>query len=267
MQTKTKIIINILICLFLLSCSKVPITNRKQLKMLPESMMMSMAMTNYNDFLSKNPAAPLTDANAKMVKKVGNGISNAVISFLKSVNKSNRIKGYKWDYNLVNNPTVNAWCMPGGKVVVYTGILPYTIDETGLAVVMGHEIAHAVARHGNERLSQQLLVIMGGVSLSVALSEKPEQTQNLFLLSYGVGSILGTLAYSRQHEYEADKLGMVFMALAGYDPSKSVDFWDRMSKISGNKLPEFLSTHPSDEKRVNELKKFLPTAQKYYKAI
>jgi predicted Zn-dependent protease len=247
------------------SCSKVPITNRKQLKMLPESMMMSMALTSYNDFLSKNPPAPATDENTKMVKRVGNNISNAVTQFLNSINKSSRIKGYKWDYNLVNNPTVNAWCMPGGKVVVYSGILPYTVDETGLAVVMGHEIAHAVARHGNERMSQQLLVVMGGISLAVAMSEKPEQTQNLFLLSYGVGSTLGTLAYSRQHEYEADKMGTIFMALAGYDPAKSVDFWERMSKIGGGKLPEFLSTHPSDEKRVAELKKYLPTAQKYYK--
>lgn len=260
---------HLLILLFVLlgACSKVPITNRKQVKLLPESMLLNMSLTSYQDFLKTNPPAPATDKNTVLVRSVGGKLKLAVIGFMKSKGLSKRISDYKWDFNLVNNPTVNAWCMPGGKVVVYSGIFDYIKDETGLAVVMSHEIAHAVARHGNERMSQQLMVTLGGVGLSVALSQKPEETKNIFLSCYGVGSSIGLLAYSRTHEYEADKIGMVFMALAGYDPSKAVDFWERMSKISGVKLPQFLSTHPSDENRIKAIKEFLPTALKYYQPV
>ncbi len=261
-----KIIGVLIISLLILSCSKVPITNRKQLKLLPESIMMSLSLTSYKEFLVKNPPIASSEASAAMVKTAGKKLETAVVIFMNTKGQSKRIDNYKWEYNLVKDATVNAWCMPGGKVVVYTGLLDYTKDETGLAVVMSHEIAHAVARHGNERMSQQLAIVLGGASLSVALSQKPEQTQNIFLTSYGVGSVLGTLAYSRLHEYEADKLGMVFMALAGYDPSKAMDFWERMSKVStGAQLPQFLSTHPSDTKRIQAIKEFLPTAMTYYK--
>jgi Zn-dependent protease with chaperone function len=263
---KSKILVLFLIPVLIFSCSKVPVTNRKQLKLLPESLMMSMSLTSYQEFLVKNPPASATDANTILVRNVGGKIKLAVISFMNEKGYSKRIKNYKWDFNLVNSSTVNAWCMPGGKVVVYSGILDYTKDEAGLAVVMSHEIAHAVARHGNERMSQQLAVVLGGVSLSVALSQKPEETQNVFLMCYGVGSVLGTLAYSRLHEYEADKLGMVFMALAGYDPSKAIEFWQTMAKSgTGTSIPQFLSTHPSDEKRVKALQEFLPKAKAYYK--
>lgn len=249
----------------MLGCVKVPITNRKQMKLLPESMMLSMSFSNYKDFLSKNSAIASTDQRTQMVQRVGGKIANAVTAFLKNEGQSKRIEGYKWEYNLVNDPAVNAWCMPGGKVVVYTGILPVTEDETGLAVVMGHEIAHAVARHGNERMSQQLLIAMGGISLDIAMREKPEQTRNIFLMSYGVGSTLGSLAYSRTHETEADKMGLIFMAMAGYDPAKAIDFWQRMSKQGSAKVPQFLSTHPNSENRAETLKQFLPEAMKYYK--
>ena len=176
-----------------------------------------------------------------------------------------RIAGYKWEFNLVNDPAVNAWCMPGGKVVFYTGILPYTLDDTGIAVVMGHEIAHAIARHGNERMSQGLALQLGGASLQVALSEKSEQTQNLFLQSYGLASTVGSLKYSRKHESEADKMGLVFMALAGYNPEGAVDFWKRMSQSGGQKPPKILSTHPHDDKRIADIKAYLPHALKHYK--
>lgn len=232
--------------------------------MLPESTLMSMSLTSYRDFLHKHNREPSSSSNAKLVSRVGNRIAKAMANYLKEHRQTKRIKNYKWEFNLVRDKTVNAWCMPGGKVVVYTGILPVTMDETGLAVVLGHEISHAIARHGNERMSQQLLVAAGGVGLAVALSEKPKQTQDLFLMSYGVGSVLGTLAYSRKHEAEADRMGLVFMALAGYNPDKAVEFWQRMSKQGGAHIPRFLSTHPSDAKRIENLKKYLPEARILY---
>ncbi|MCH8318165.1 MAG: M48 family metallopeptidase [Bacteroidetes bacterium] len=260
-----KIITAITITLILISCSKVPVTNRRQINMLPESMLMGMSLTNYKDFLSKNTVINNT-SDAQLVKKVGNNIAGAVNTYLIEVGKSKRIKNYKWTFNLVKDKTVNAWCMPGGKVVVYSGLMPVAKDETGLAVVMGHEIAHAIARHGNERMSQMLLVQMGGIGLSVAMSEKPEKTQAIFQTAYGVGAVAGMmLPFSRKHEAEADKMGLVFMALAGYDPSKAVDFWERMAANKSGSIPEFLSTHPSDKTRINKIKAFLPQAMKYYR--
>ena len=175
------------------------------------------------------------------------------------------MKDFKWEFNLVEDNTVNAWCMPGGKVVFYTGILPITKDEKGIAVVMGHEIAHAIARHGNERMSQGLALQGGGIALSLALSDKPELTQNLFQQAYGLGGQLGMLKYSRSHDSEADKMGLVFMAMAGYDPREAVEFWKRMAAQGGQKPPEFLSTHPSDDTRIKDLEDFMPEALKYYK--
>jgi predicted Zn-dependent protease len=262
-----KVVIPLIIAFFVFaqSCSKVPITNRKQFKLLPSSTMMSMSATNYDAFLKENQLSN-NKANTAIVKRTGAKISAAVEGYLASINRSKLVKDFDWQFNLVKSDVPNAWCMPGGKVVFYEGILPYTKTEAGAAVVMGHEIAHAVAKHGNERMSQQLMIQLGGVALDVALKEKPEQTRSIFLQAYGLGSQVGvTLPYSRKHEYEADKLGMVFMAKAGYNPEEAVKFWERMSKAGGNKPPEFLSTHPSDENRVKELKAFLPKAMKYYK--
>lgn len=248
------------------ACQKVPITGRNQVSLLPESEMISLSLTSYKDFLSKNPPVAESDANAQLVKRVGAKVSQAVESFMKQKGLSSRLQGYKWEFNLVNNPEVNAWCMSGGKVVVYSGLLPVTQTETALACVMGHEIAHAVARHGNERMSQGLIVQAGGVALQVALAQKPALTQNLLLQSYGIGSQLGMLKYSRTHESEADKMGLVFMAMAGYDPSEAVAFWQRMAQAGGGKAPlELLSTHPSDATRIADIKAYLPTAMKYYK--
>ena len=250
--------------LLLSSCSKVPITNRRQMNLLPESMMMSMSLTSYQDFLRQHPPVS-SGSDAQMVKNVGARIQSSVVNYMNQNKMGSRISGYQWEFNLVNSPDVNAWCMPGGKVVVYSGLLPVTQDETSLAIVMGHEIAHAIARHGNERMSQMMATTLGGIALDVALSQKSAETRNIFLTSYGVGSTLGVLAYSRTQETEADKLGIIFAAMAGYDPQKAITFWQRMAAQGGAKPPELLSTHPSDATRIKNLKAFMPTAMKYYK--
>jgi len=228
--------------------------------------MISMSLTNYTGFMKENPVS--TDkANTDMVKGVGSDISKAVIKYFSDNNLSGRLDGYQWEFNLVkNDSTPNAWCMPGGKVVVYSGILPYTQDKNGLAVVLSHEIAHAVARHGNERMSQELLTQYGSLALSEAIKEKPEQTKSIFNSAYGIGSQFGVLLpFSREHELEADKLGLIFMAMAGYDPQTAIGFWERMSAMGGGKPPEFMSTHPSDSRRIAQIKEALPEAMKYYR--
>ena len=195
-------------------------------------------------------------------------ISRVVTGFMIKSGMEKSIKYYEWEFNLVADKTPNAWCMPGGKVVFYEGILPYTRDESGIAVVMGHEIAHAVARHGNERMSQQLITELGGLALAKAVEQKPEETQMIFLAAYGLGSQVGILLpYSRLHEKEGDRLGLIFMAMAGYNPNEAIAFWERMASAkSGAQPPEWLSTHPLDQTRIDEMKLNLPEAMKYYVA-
>lgn len=246
------------------ACSKVPLTGRTQLNLLPESEMMSMSLTSYQQFLSENAPLTASDQRVQRVRQVGEKLAHAATEYLTQAGAADRVADFEWEFNVVDDPTVNAWCMPGGKVVVYTGILPLTQDDAGLAVVMGHEISHAIARHGNERMSQGLVVQAGGLALDVALAQKPELTHDLFLQSYGIGSQLGMLAYSRKHESEADKMGLVFMAMAGYDPRTAPKFWERMSAQGGAKPPEILSTHPSDETRMHDLEAYMPEAMKYY---
>jgi len=255
----------IIFCLISQSCTTVPLTGRKQVNLLPESELISMGLTNYSEFLKENP--PSGDvSNAAVVKEVGNKLAGAVNKYFSDNNIQSRLEGYNWEFNLVDNNEANAWCMPGGKVVVYKGILPYTADKNGLAVVISHEIAHAVARHGNERMSQQLIARLGGIALSEAVKTKPQETQNIFLSVYGLGSQVGILLpYSRQHELEADRLGLIFMAMAGYDPQSAVAFWERMASSGGAKPPEFLSTHPSDATRISKIKAAIPEAMKYYR--
>jgi len=250
--------------LFVAACSVVPITGRNQLKLLPESTLIEMGLTSYNDFLKENELS--TDAaNTQMIKKVGNNLSSASNRFLRANGLSDEVSSYKWAFNLVKDKTVNAWCMPGGKIVFYTGILPLTKNEAGAAVVMGHEIAHAIAKHGNERKSQGLIQQLGGVALSVALNEKPAETQNLYLTAYGIASNVAViLPYSRKQEYEADRIGLILMAMAGYNPNEAVSFWKRMSAHATNPMPAFLSTHPTDANRVEQIKKYIPEAMKYY---
>ncbi|MFH1119207.1 MAG: M48 family metallopeptidase [Bacteroidota bacterium] len=223
-----------------------------------------MSLNSYRDFLNVNPPLPASNPQVAMVKRVGARIASAVEKFLRDNGKEEKAGSYQWEYNLVESDDVNAWCLPGGRVVVYTGILPYSKDEAGLAVIMGHEIAHAVANHGGERMSQQLAVVAGGVSLEIAMQQQPVQTRDIFNLAYGVGSTLGILAYSRTHELEADKLGMVFMAMAGYDPSRALAFWEDMASIPGVAPPELLSTHPGNEKRIKAIRDFIPTANIYF---
>ena len=254
------------IFMLLVACSTVPVTGRHQLDLVSSDQIMAMSADEYNKFIAEHEVITGTE-ESRMVKRVGDRISKAVEDYLSQHGESELLKGYNWEFNLVKDPSANAWAMPGGKVVVYTGILPVTQNETGLATVMGHEIAHAIARHGNERMSQALLTQLGGVALSVALSQNPSQANNLFLAAYGLGSQVGVLLpYSRLQESEADHLGLIFMAMAGYDPRKAVDFWQRMSaQENGQAPPEFLSTHPSHGTRIDQIKENLPEALKYYK--
>ncbi len=247
------------------SCSRVPITGRKQINLLPSSQMLSMSFQQYDEFVKTNKISN-NAAQTAMVKKVGSKIQRAVEDYFASKGMAHELKGYNWEFNLVESEEANAWCMPGGKVVFYTGILPITKDETGMAVVMGHEVAHAVAEHGNERMSQGMLTQLGGMALAVAIQEKPEQTQALWMTAFGVGSQVGVmLPFSRLHESEADRLGLIFMAMAGYNPSEAVAFWQRMASMKGGQAPpEFMSTHPSDETRIQQIKEWLPEAMKYY---
>lgn len=248
------------------SCSTVPLTNRSQLSLIPDSEMLSMSFQQYGDFLKENPVSKNNKAT-QMVHRVGKNIRLAVEKYLADNNLSDRLEGYSWEFNLVESDQVNAWAMPGGKVVVYSGILPVVQDDKGLAVVLGHEIAHAIAEHGNERMSQALLQQLGGLGLMVAMKDEPAQTRALWMGIYGAGSTLGVmLPYARTQESEADHLGLIFMAMAGYDPHEAPIFWQRMSASKeGQAPPEFLSTHPSDETRINNLNSWIPEAMKFYK--
>lgn len=257
-----------LLILFSYSCSTVPITGRKQMNLLPEPTLIEMGLTSYSEFIGKNKLSS-NRIQSDLLQAAGKKISAAVNQFLVANNMQDRLSEFQWEFKLVADTTPNAWCMPGGKVVFYEGILPYTRDENGIAVVMGHEIAHAVARHGNERMSQSLVTELGGLALAKALESKPEQTRQLFALAYGYGSQLGVLLpYSRLHEREADRLGLIFMALAGYDPKHALVFWERMLEANkGFRIPEWLSTHPLDESRIADLKEYLPEALRYYESL
>ncbi len=258
--------IPVLVCtIFIVSCSTVPVTGRKQLSLIPGSEMLSMSTQQYSDFLKQNKLSTNQQQTA-LVRKVGSRIQGAVERYMSEKGMSDQLSGYQWEFNLVESKEVNAWCMPGGKVVVYTGILPVTKDENGLAVVLGHEIAHAVAEHGNERMSQELLAQLGGMALQEALAQKPEQTRQIWMSAFGAGVQVGALLpFSRTQESEADHLGLIFMSMAGYDPQGAVTFWQRMAQQSaGQAPPEFLSTHPSDQSRIEKIQLELPEAMKYY---
>jgi predicted Zn-dependent protease len=263
---KHTILLVVALAMTAMSCHRNAVTGKSALTLVPEAELVGMSENEYKKFLAEHPVLPDSDPRTVMVKRCGARIQKAVEKFHADKNATKDLEGFAWEFNVVDEKPVNAWCMPGGKVVVYTGLLPVTQDEQSLAVVMGHEIAHAIARHGNQRMSQGLLVQLGGAALSIALSQKPELTQQLFYQAYGIGTTLGTLKYSRAHETEADKMGLVFAAMAGYNPEAAVAFWERMAASSdGQKPPELLSTHPSDDTRINNLKKFMPEAKKYYR--
>ncbi len=269
-ENRSQVVFIVLLAIFALSllssCATVPITGRRQLSIIPASEMLSMSYQEYGEFLKSNKLS--TDrTQIALVKRVGGRIQGAVEKYFAQNNMSDRLKGYQWDFNLVESKEANAWCMPGGKVVVYTGILPTTKSEEGLAVVMGHEIAHAIAEHGSERMSQGLIAQMGGMALDQAMATSPAQTKQLWMSVYGAGVQYGALLpYSRVQESEADHLGLIFMAIGGYDPREAVTFWERMAKSKdGKAAPEFLSTHPSDETRIRQIRELLPEALSYYK--
>ena len=255
-----KIIVSIALAGMLFSCSKNPVTGRKQMLFLPESQMIGMSATAYGDFLNQNQqnVLPQSDERAARVTRIGEKITVAVNQYLQAKGAMNRVEGFNWQYNTVEDPTLNAWCMPGGMIVFYTGILELCQTDDEIAVIMGHEVAHAIARHGNERMSSAMAA--QGITAAAAIglqSSDPAKNNNLLLQAVGLGSQLGQLKFSRNHESEADKMGLEFMSLAGYDPYAAVGFWQKMSQQGGQKPPEILSTHPSDDRRIKDIEEYL----------
>lgn len=259
-----KIFLLFLTAIFVVACSSVMLTGRKQLNLVSDSEVNQLSFQEYKQLIDSVPLSS-DKVNTALVKKVGARISAAVESYMKQNGAENQIADFAWEYNLLKDAQVNAFCMPGGKVAVYDGILPVTQNESGLAVVLGHEIAHAIARHSSERLSQQMLAQYGAAIVSATFSQKSSAVQQGIGALYGIGSQVALLKYSRTQESEADHLGLIFMAMAGYDPNLAVPFWQRMQTLSTSKPIEFLSTHPSDERRIADIQKEIPDALKYYK--
>lgn len=245
-----------------MSCATNPLTGKSTLALVPDSQILPSAFAQYSQFLKENKVVTGT-ADARRVETVGMKIKGAAERWLASVGQKDYLKDYRWEYKLVDSKEVNAWCMPGGKIVFYTGILPITQDETGMAVVMGHEVAHALLNHGQQRMSSEVLAQLGAVGVGAAVSGKSETTQAIAMQAYGVGAQVGALLpFSRSHESEADVVGLKLMAIAGYNPDAAIPFWQRMAaKSGGGGPPEFLSTHPSNTTRIEELKKEIPKAK------
>lgn len=263
-----KIVSFFLIAATFIACSTNPVTGRKQFKLVSEQELQAMATQEYQNFLSTNRVvAPSADRDAEMVRRVGQRIAASVTTYYRERGLGDVLDGYQWEFNLIQSNDANAWAMPGGKVVVYTGLLPITQNEAALANVIGHEISHAIFQHGNERMSQGLAQQLGGMALSVAVSNQPAATQNLFMQAYGIGSQVGVLLpFSRKQELEADRYGMIWAAMAGYNPREAISLWKRMEQASsGQAPPEFLSTHPGTGNRIQQLEKYLPEALQYYK--
>ncbi|MCB9316468.1 MAG: M48 family metallopeptidase [Lewinellaceae bacterium] len=261
---KKTILFSLLAFLFLLGCNKTAFTGRKQLNLFPASEINQMSFAEYKSFLTENKPVT-TGKDVDLVRRLGNDLRAAVEVYYKSKGLQNELKNFAWEFNVVDDPnTINAFCMPGGKVVVYTGIIKVAQTEDALAVVMGHEIAHALANHGNERMSQGVVAQLGLTSLQVALAQKPAQTRDMLLAAAGVGTQVGVLLpFSRKHESEADEIGLYLMAMAGYDPNAAAPFWERMTQSGGARPPEFLSTHPDPSKRSERLRQLVPKARAY----
>jgi len=256
----------LLLLFIILGCAEVPITQRRGLHLVPENQLLTMSLQQYGEVLQKSKLSK-DQQKVNMVRNVGSKIAKAAEAFLAESGKGADVKNYKWEFNLIeDDKMVNAWVMPGGKAAVYTGILPFTQNKNGLAVVLGHEVGHALAGHGNERMSQALLANMGGMALSAALSSQSQETRQLFMTAFGAGAAIGfLLPYSRLHESEADRIGLTLMARAGYDPREAIPFWERMSKEEGkSRPPEFLSTHPAPQTRIANINAHIPEALKYY---
>jgi predicted Zn-dependent protease len=265
--TPCALVIVMILCFFLTTCATVPLTERKSLSLIPDSELLSLSNQQYMQTLKESRLSNDQD-KVQAVTRVGKRIASAAEDFLREKKMADKIKNYKWEYNVIDDSkTANAWCMPGGKMAVYTGIFPYTRNDAGLAVVLGHEVAHAIAEHGNERMSQALIAQLGGVALSVALANEPGETRDLYLAAYGVTTNVGVLLpYSRTHESEADRIGLTLMAKAGYDPNEAIRFWQAMSEQGGSsRPPTLLSTHPAPESRIKNIKTYIPEAMRYYK--
>ena len=235
--------------------------------LLPEAFLQSMASDEYRSFLTSSKIVNVKQStDARLVKRVGDRVIAAVKKFYQDKGIADKLEAFNWEVNLVDDEEVNAWCMPGGKIVVYTGLLPISKTEEGLAVIIGHEISHALLQHGNQRMSQGLLQLFGELAVEIAIANKPEETHNVFLDAYGAGTELAILLpFSRKHELEADRYGLIFAAIAGYNPEEAIPLWERMGKASEDDIElEFLSTHPSGSKRIHEFKKMMPEALSYY---
>lgn len=260
-----KIIALLFIAVLLMDCSTVPITGRKRLNFVSDAQILPMSFQQYNGFLEENKSKIISNTSqARELKTIGKNIAAAVDRFMRANNMQAEADSYKWEFNLINDPTINAWCMPGGKVVFYTGIMPICANTNGIAAVMGHEVAHAFAKHGQERMSSAQIQQLGGVAVAVGTNNN--KNAQLWNMAYGLGSTLGMLKFSRTHETEADKLGLVFMIMAGYKGEEAVNVWVRMSenaKKSGRQAPpEFLSTHPHNQTRIVDLRNYLPEAKR-----
>ena len=267
MRFTRRIPVWLLSALLLASCARVPITGRSQFVLVGAGEVNKLSFDAYQDFMKKNKVSTNAEQTA-MVKRVGSRIATAVEEFCARENCADRLAGFAWEFNLVESKDVNAWCMPGGKVVIYTGILPVAQTEAGLAVVMGHEIAHAIAHHGAERMTQNLATQYGLAIVDGALEGQTENTRALVKVVAGAGAQLGVLLpFSRVHESEADRLGVTFMAMAGYDPREAPRFWQRMTeKSQGGQPLEFLSTHPSHATRIADLTRWAEEAVPHYEA-
>ncbi len=261
-----KIVVLTLALTVLYGCATVPVTGRKQLSLVSSAEINQMAADQYRQVIAEGPLSN-NQSQTQSIKRIGANIQKAVERYMAEKGLSDQLAGFAWEFNLIqDDKMVNAWCMPGGKVAFYTGILPICKDDAGIAVVMGHEIAHAIANHGSERMSQGLVAQLGLGTISAAMGQNPTATQQIFQQAVGMGTSVGMLKFSRSHESEADEMGLIFMAMAGYDPNEAPKFWERMSGASGGQAPpEFLSTHPSHSTRINDLKGWIPEAMKYYK--
>ncbi|WP_177764548.1 M48 family metallopeptidase [Flavobacterium sp. I3-2] len=257
-----KITLMLLLGTLMIGCATNPFTGKKTMALVGNNELFTSSFQQYGEFIKENKVVTGT-ADAQLVNKVGEKIKKAAETYLKANGYSNYLKDYKWEYKLVQDKAANAWCMPGGKIVVYTGILPITKTESGLATVMGHEVAHALANHGQQRMSANVVQQLGAAGLSAATANSSAQTQELAMAAYGGGSnLIGVLPFSRKHETEADDIGLLLMAIAGYNPSDAVSFWERMAKQGGSSQPEFLSTHPSNTTRINNLKEQIPIVKR-----
>ncbi|MDR1253365.1 MAG: M48 family metallopeptidase [Treponema sp.] len=255
------ILLPLSVMLILLTCATNPLTGKTTMAFVDNSELFATSFQQYDQFLSENKVVTGT-AEAQMVERLGKNIRTAAEKWLAADGHSDYLDGYEWEYHLVDSQEVNAWCMPGGKIVVYTGILPVTQTEDGLATVMGHEVAHALLNHGQQRMSAGVLQQLGGAAIGGLASGGSENTQTLTMLAYGIGSeVFGTLPFSREHESEADHYGLILMAIAGYAPEESIPFWERMAVLSGGTV-EFLSTHPSDATRIRQLRGWIGEAKR-----